>query len=171
MKIIFLDIDGVLNADDDFGGRSKPNPTVTTDTGIQYCGISRAKVRNLAKIVEATNAQIVLVSSWKDDYEQYARFHTNHMGKYLYNKLRDFNLKILATTQKYDFAYGGARGYEITCYLKDHPEVESWVVLDDVMFSDYHLSNIKKQHLIQTSEKTGLTVDLVEKAIIILNEE
>jgi len=31
MKVIFLDIDGVLNADCDFGGRSKPNPYVTTE--------------------------------------------------------------------------------------------------------------------------------------------
>ena len=48
MRVIFLDIDGVLNADDDFGGRKKPNPYVVSDDGYKYCGISTSKVKLLS---------------------------------------------------------------------------------------------------------------------------
>ena len=62
-KVIFLDIDGVLNADCDFGGRSKPNPYVTSDSGKRYCGICKTHVKYLKEIVDRTGAKIVLVSS------------------------------------------------------------------------------------------------------------
>lgn len=63
MRVIFLDIDGVLNADNDFGGRSKPNPFVTSDGGNRYCGICKTHVKSLRKLVGKTGAKIVLVSS------------------------------------------------------------------------------------------------------------
>lgn len=63
MRVIFLDIDGVLNADDDFGGRSKPNPYVTDDYGNSYCGICKSHLLQLRHIVDRTGAKIVLVSS------------------------------------------------------------------------------------------------------------
>ena len=62
-KVIFLDIDGVLNADCDFGGRSRPNPYVMSDSGYRYCGICKTHVRYLKEIVNRTEAKIVLVSS------------------------------------------------------------------------------------------------------------
>ena len=150
MRVIFLDIDGVLNADCDFGGRSKPNPRING-----YCGICRSHVRSLKYIVDKTDAKIVLVSSWKNDYVDYLRTRSNNIGKYLRNKLRQFDLEIYDTTLKYDFADGGARGYEISQWIADHPEVDSWVVLDDVKFSDYDFLKITP-HLVQTDEKWGL---------------
>lgn len=132
MKIIFLDIDGVLNADCDFGGRSKPNPTVINDEGQRFCGIGKTHVRHLKNIVDKTGAEIVLVSSWKKDYEEYLKYgYENRVGKYLYNKLREQELRILDTTLRYDFSYGSNRGYEIRQWLEEHPEVDDWVVLDD----------------------------------------
>lgn len=63
MKIIFLDIDGVLNADCDFGGRSKPNPFVTDNYGRQYAGICTSHLKVLKEIVDRTDAKIVLTST------------------------------------------------------------------------------------------------------------
>ena len=155
MKVIFLDIDGVLNADDDFGGRSKPNPYVTANNGNVYCGISISKVRNLKYIVDKTNAKIVLVSSWKYDYIEYLKYHLNRVGKYLRNKLKRFDLEIYDTTIKYDFSHGENRGYEISQWLVDHPEVTKWVVLDDVKFDDYDFLRVTP-NLVLTDPKYGL---------------
>ena len=53
MKVIFLDIDGVLNC------RSSKSRCGC------YIGIDNDKVKRLRQIVEATGAEIVLCSSWK----------------------------------------------------------------------------------------------------------
>ena len=56
MKVIFLDIDGVL--------------THTDYLNWQTRHIDPERVRFLAKIVELTDAQIVLTSTWKDGYDR-----------------------------------------------------------------------------------------------------
>ena len=58
-KIIFLDVDGVLN-------------NVNTDdmNPSGYTGVSMKLVRNLAKIVERSAAKIVLTSDWKIEWSK-----------------------------------------------------------------------------------------------------
>lgn len=166
MKIIFLDIDGVLNADDDFGGRSKPNPLIH---GI--CGISTTKIKRLKRIIDATEAYIVLVSSWKYDYHDYMRGNANVWGKYLRNKLRKNGVDIMDDTCRYDIAVGADRGSEIRAWLEDTKEIiESWIVLDDEIFRDYTRTEIMSR-LVKTTEANGLTDELADKAIKMLNME
>lgn len=166
MYIIFLDIDGVLNAECDFGGHGKPNPYVVANGGTRFWGICNTHVRHLKKIVDATGAKIVLVSSWKQSYEDYINNgYTNRVGKYLYNKLRKQGLEIYDTTLRYN-SYGYCRGFEIESWLKDHENIDGWVVLDDEIFRDY-TEEIKK-HLIFTSQEDGLTEACADNAISIL---
>ena len=56
MKVIFLDIDGVLNED-------------TTPTRTQSCAlfIDQEKLLRLKRIIDATQAKIVLSSTWRYD--------------------------------------------------------------------------------------------------------
>lgn len=57
------------------------------------------------------------------------------------------------------------RGIEIAAWLGLHPEVDSFVILDDRNdMSPY------KEQFIKTNFDTGLTDELTEKAIRILNE-
>lgn len=166
MKVIFLDVDGVLQADDDFGGKNKPNPYVGG-----FRGISKAKVKQLKRIVDATDAKIVLVSTWKHEYMDYLRTKDNQFGKYLVNKLSAEHLHIYETTYMYDRTRGGMyRGFEIRSWLNDTKEnIESWIVIDDEIFYDYAENKILS-HLVHTDEKTGLTSELADKAIEILNK-
>lgn len=56
-KIIFLDIDGVLNSADHLDHTKHCNG---------YSDISPKKVKLLKKIVDRTGAEIVLSSTWRD---------------------------------------------------------------------------------------------------------
>ena len=59
MKVIFLDVDGVLNC----------QKTEAKCRG--FIGVDSKKVKLLKKIVDATDAKIVLSSSWKIGWWKY----------------------------------------------------------------------------------------------------
>lgn len=163
-NIVFLDIDGVLNWE-------YSKSYVVADNSVTYLGIDNIRVKRLAQIVNATDAKIVLTSTWKKDFVVGAYKQENHVGKYLSNKLRAQGLKIYDTIDK-DFRWE-ERGYAITHWLKHH-EHKNWVILDDQsLFFGYDRPEIK-EHLIKTidnwdDESSGLTDYLTQKAIDILN--
>lgn len=163
MKVIFLDIDGVLNAEDDFG-ENKPNPHFS-----YHRGISDEKLNRLKEIVDKTSAKIVLVSSWKVGYEKYLEDKENEIGVYLTNKMKEVGLEIFDTTIKYDTDKGNSRGIEIALYLIDHKEIANYIVIDDDERIDYEKFNVLP-HLIKTSPLTGLTDTIRDKAIKELNK-
>ena len=163
MKVIFLDIDGVLNAEDDFGD-NKPNPHFS-----YHRGISDEKLNRLKQIVDKTSAKLVLVSSWKVGYEKYLKDQENEIGVYLFNRLKSVGLEIYDTTIKYDTDKGNSRGVEIALYLIDHKEITNYIVLDDDERIDYEKFNVLP-HLIKTSPLTGLTEEIQDKAIKELNK-
>ena len=61
MKVIFLDIDGVLNTSEIFIEQSKNYK----QKGIYNVEIDEFRVEYLKQIIEKTNAKIVLSSSWR----------------------------------------------------------------------------------------------------------
>lgn len=108
-------------------------------------------IAQLKRIVEATGAEIVLSSSWR--YEKEAR---NAVHRQLQEHGIDF---VDTTTLQLDITL--SKGKEIGAYLKEHPEIENYVVLD----------NIDAAHHIKTSFQYGLTRKEAEKAIKILKGE
>lgn len=161
-KIVFLDIDGVLN-----WYHSKSH------NGL-YLGIDSARIKRLARIVEATGAAIVLTTTWKDFYEIGAYKQHTETGKYMNNKFRKVGLKIYDKTT--DIAGWAYRGAGIKVWLDSHPEVKEFIILDDEIFKDYETYNylprmIKTMYKLEPDQEkfAGLTDNLVEKAIDILN--
>ena len=164
MNIIFLDIDGVLNSESDFGPH-KENPHLG-----HRRGLSNPKLDLLKKLVSLTEAKLVLVSSWKVRYEKYLKNHEDEVGVYLFNKLKEFDLSIYDTTLKYDLSNGKDRGLEITSWLIDHQkEVSNWIILEDEEYPDYERYDILS-HLIKTDMENGLTDEIVAKAVSALNK-
>ena len=154
MKVIFLDVDGVLNY---------ASSEARTSTGAQ--GIATQPVKCLRDIVKATGAYIVLTSTWKDEWD-FDEEACSQDGLYLVRKLKREGLHILDKTQ--DMILN--RGQGIQDWLSRHKGVESWVVLDDEIYPDFEARGIIP-HLVQTSMGgDGLNKECVMKAIEILNK-
>lgn len=169
-KAIFLDIDGVLNA----YGTDKEN---RSKSRCGNCiGIDKDKVKRLSKIVQKTNAILILSSSWKIGWEpkgkyivdRYDIYNTanNYHAKYLDNHLKKKGgLVITDKTREKNLYY---RGMGIKAYLFLHPEITDWIVLDDEIFIDFKERGIIP-HLVKTDPIWGLTDDDAEAAIKMLN--
>ena len=112
--VIFLDVDGVLNS-----------RTTVKRSPKGYTGIDDARVTVLANVIKKFGgADIILSSDWKnlkEDNEDYI---------YLLSKLKKDGLTIAGKTKD----YMNKRGAGILEYLKEHPEIEEYVILDDNTF-------------------------------------
>lgn len=159
-KIIFLDIDGVLS----------PRWWDSDKQSDNYGRLFDAKaVANLSKIIEETEADIVISSSWKN------------IGLVeLQNMWRDRGLpgKIVDITPDYmsdelllkedssnvDYLY--ERGSEIQGWLLLHgDEISRFVIIDDM---DDILPE-QQSHFVQTDPEVGITNEDVKKVVHLLN--
>lgn len=155
MKIVFLDIDGVLNCE---GSRSRC---------AGYRGIDDKKVENLAKIVKATGAEIVLISTWKEDWRKTDKARQGMMANYLDKKLTKQGLAAWDKTRDFVGERYLSRGEGILEYLA-RGSVQSYVILDDFQF-DYDSCGLTENYVKTDNYNGGLTEELAEKAIGILN--
>lgn len=145
IKLIFLDIDGVLNNE---STRARaPNSAV---------GINMGMVSIFKRIIEETDAKIVLSSAWR----LYPKIHD-----YLWGCLgQDIKERCVGMTPS---SWSDYRGREIKQWLESNKniEIDSFIILDDCNdmepFSD---------RLIQTSWQTGITTEHADKAIEMLNK-
>ena len=155
MKIVFLDIDGVLNCE---GSRSRC---------VGYRGIDDKKAENLAQIVRATGAEIVLISTWKDDWRKTDKAHQGMMANYLDKKLKKQGLAAWDKTRDFVGERYLSRGEGILEYLA-RGGVQGYVILDDFQF-DYDSCGLTGNYVKTDNYNGGLTEELAEKAIGILN--
>lgn len=156
MKVIFLDIDGVLNC------------VETKEKCKAYVGIDDKMVSWLKRIVEATGAQIVLSSSWKHDWEPINKEAQNEFGFYVDRALKKHSLTAIDKTYESNSEH---RGEGIIQWVRTH-EVDSFIILDDEWFDFKELG--LQSRIIKTEfydENGGLTDDHVELAIELLNSE
>ena len=122
MKIIFLDIDGVLNC------------STTKEHCNLFRGIEDNKVALLKEIAIATNALIVLISSWKEHWQKESKlkFLQDELANYLDKKFTDQGLAII---DKIDDDYCLNRGEGILEYLrlkkKKGFKIDKFIILDD----------------------------------------
>lgn len=154
-KLIFLDIDGVLNC------------AMTTQRFSQGMrGIDPELVAELMVILQETDARIVISSSWR------------HMGLPTIKEIMSDNVgpsvadyvfnRVLGVTPT--FRGARVRGREIEAWLTHNkPGIgEEWrfVILDDHDDMEPY-----KDHLYQTDDASGLTEEIGRKVISYLNSE
>ncbi|MBQ1187020.1 MAG: hypothetical protein IIX54_04970 [Clostridia bacterium] len=154
MKIIFLDVDGVLNSE-----KYKTESSANCDNG--YIDLSRVKL--VADIVNATNAKIVLISSLRVDWDKSLELCGND-GKYINKCFAENGLSIMDKTPYISFFT--ARKKEITFWLSSHQnEVESFVIIDDMLDGWEELNS----RVVNTNPNGyGLEEEHVKKAIELL---
>ena len=113
-------------------------------------------LRNLKYIVEKTGAEIILSSSW--------RWDENALNA-IKRQFKEYNL-ILADTTILNIMSTLSRTEEIQLYLKEHPFITKYVILDDD-----EIKEPLKQNWVRCLFKNGLTRKLAEQAIEILEEK
>ena len=149
MKVIFLDFDGVLNSE-------KYLRTCEQD-GI---AIDMSRLQLLKMVVEATNAKIILSTSWREHWETDG--NCDAIGQEINRIFAQFGLQIFGKTQH----LGGSREREVEQWLATHPQTTNFVVIDD-RFMD---SEIIRGHFVKTANyRDGFDQQNVKQAIAILN--
>lgn len=154
MKVIFLDIDGVLNF---IGCKEKIN-------GIYF--VNNNKIKLLKEIIDQTGAKIVLSSKWRygwfDRDKGINSIRSEDFAK-LEEKLEEFGIEFLSRTPR---TQDGRRGNEIKQWIDKWggEKLESFIILDDDTDMEPY-----RNRLIQTYLHEGLTQKHVERAVEMLN--
>lgn len=147
MKVIFLDVDGVLNSSSWATEKQKEGVYIFRDNLL-----NEAALLMLRDLVEETNAVLVLSSSWR----KFKKCRDD-----LANQLTQHQLSIFSDTPETD----GIRGDDINAWLVAHPCVESYVILDD----DADMLECQIPYLVQTTFEDGLQDSHCRRAKAILN--
>ena len=175
MKVLFLDIDGVLNSQNWFGYRlycSKNNIYDRilnfTDINDEYINhklsmIDDRAIVNLNRIIEETGCKVVLSSSWKS-----SRKSVNDLTQYIL-KIKGFKYELYGVTPRlWRDEFGTQRGEEIQMWMDKESEknkIESFVILDD----DSDILPEQMKNFIHIDGQVGLIDKDVVTAIKILN--
>jgi hypothetical protein len=160
LKVIFLDVDGVLNS---IPGKSFYKNELNDH---QYY-IEKTKVKLLSKIVKKTGAAIVLHSGWRFFFDdelnpvcEESRNLIDILKKYgleIYDKTPDLTTDEIRESKKFSLV----KAQEILLWLQRHKGLESFIVLDDL---DLHNEIIAKMQ-VRTEPYTGLSKKDVGLAI------
>ena len=106
MKVIFLDIDGVLNGLE-YQMSAKENPPLIDVTRLEI----------LKEITDRSGARVILSSSWKKAWTKGCDFDC---------VFQNAGIEIYDTTPVL-----GKKKDEISAWLNTHPETDAFVILDD----------------------------------------
>lgn len=134
-KIIFLDIDGVVNCCN------------TRQRHRGFIGIDPYMAFIVGKIVLDTGASVVLSSSWRCFTDGRAEVEKQVV-------------KCIDQTPVLN-SVGKIRGDEIKAWLDKHPEVEDYVILDD----NSDMLEEQMSHFYKTKWETGITEEIAQKVV------
>ena len=165
-KIIFLDIDGVLNSSESFKIMAKEN----ADTDLTFTDIPHPMhLINLQEIIKLTGALCVISSTWRKGCSRSSMFMR------LFQVL-GFRIPVIGVTP----TLGVNRGREIDDWLKTHNKnfddygdygsswnkpVRKFIILDDDRDMEPHMDR-----LVKTDNRTGLLAKHIKPAVELLND-
>jgi hypothetical protein len=141
MKVIFLDIDGVI-----------------TSARIGWFTYDMYAVNYINWLCEQINAKVVISSTWRKSYEK--EFFAEHF-KYLHD---DWRTKVLPRIKMSESV---PRGAEIKEWMDRHPDVDDYLILDD----DSDMLDSQKDRFVKTDTYNGLMFEHIIKIRDIFSKE
>jgi len=170
MRILFLDVDGVLNSER-FNRTLEEQHRQLGHHEVCECfklarQIDPEAVVRLNRLVAETGAKIVISSSWRklfDPPELHRILGEHGLVAEIVGETPDGQdePEMLAMYGPYDRIF---RGHEIDYWLRQHPEVDRFVILDDCADMEMH-----RNRLVQTDCEEGLLDEHVELAIRVMS--
>ena len=165
IKVLFLDIDGVLNTGWWYSQMDRNTPK--DKYGYAF---DPKSVANLKKILDKTGADIVISSSWKS----FGLLELEDMwkdrglpGKIIGITPNTVSDEMLLNADLDHMELFSIRGMEINEWLtKNGKHVSHYVIIDDM---DNFLPE-QKSHFVQTNPEVGITTEDTERAIMILKQ-
>ena len=155
MNVLFLDIDGVLNCSE------------SKSECLGYTGIDNIRIKRLKRIIEETNAKIILISTWKEQWhkELFNKGLQDELANYLDRKFKRERLSVLDKTTDIN----GSRGKGILQAISKY-SIKNFIILDDEFFDYEELKLLP--HLIKTEYLNGgRTEEITNKAVNLLKGE
>ena len=149
-NILFLDFDGVLVTDRGQQYHLEANGTLRDDHGALF---DPECVGCLKEIIDATDADIVVSSTWKME-----------MGLDGIRQMwSDRNLpgKVIGVTPDIDPIH---RGDEIAAWLTSYGEDCCFAIIDDTPFTDFFRKE-QQPHLFKVDERIGIDKDTAKRVI------
>lgn len=114
MKVLFLDVDGVLNHNK------------TRERCLNYIGVDKVLAQRLTKWLSDKDIKVVLSSTWR-------RFPEMH------SHLEENGIQWVSITP---YLNGLDRGLEIDAWLSANPQVTDWAILDDTADMRPHMNRL-----------------------------
>lgn len=148
-RVLFLDIDGVLNDEGVFRDRRfGPFP------------INHVSVLRLHEVVRQTGCQIVLSSAWRGMTILERKLDADFVFEpYTHDGCASARHEDGSTIRMHE-----RRGHEVAEWLSRHPEVTTYAIVDDE--SDFLPEQMP--HLVQTDIKDGLTQEKADALVALL---
>lgn len=152
MKIIFLDIDEVLNSITS----AVANHALGTAEQFSELRLDMVSVGLLKLLCDRTGASIVITSSWRK----------KHTVKWFVTMFRRIGWADAPIIDKTVITAGGVRGVEIKMWLNKNPGVINYVILDDgddILFS-------QRTKFVRTTQLDGFRLRHVLKALRVFGD-
>ncbi len=151
MNVVFLDIDGVLVSEWCFW-RMQLNHV--TDRVL----FDHRALKALKGLVERTGAKVVITSSWRPrKNERPTRPFMDLQTMLAHNLTPVYDVTPVLESDRI-----ADRSDEIAAWLTEHPDVESFAVLDDN--DRFHHVPAIRERWVEVNARTGLTAEDCEKA-------
>lgn len=166
-KILFLDIDGVLNTERQHDHCVEAGAAYVDNFGYAFDPVA---VANLKKIVDETGADIVISSSWKfwglsTMQKLWARRDLS--GQVIDITPNTVSDELLLSVDLSFMELPAGKGSEIKEWLSDNGnQVTHYAILDDVP----DMLPEQQSHFVQTDPRVGITEDDADKVISILTD-
>ena len=146
MKVIFLDIDGVIQS---------PRYCVAINETGWLSAFEPAAMHMVRNLIRDAKAKIVISSSWRIGQKD---------SRELKQIFRCCGFKEIATAFHEDWRTpeinGMTRGHEISDWLSKHPQVERYLILDD----DSDMLPEQQSSFVQTDYQNGITLQNYDAA-------